>query len=497
MRPPERGRERRLCLALGLLLGGAAPRAFGGAGTTAAEFLKVENGARPAAMGGAYAAAARDLSGGLYWNPAGLGFLRGSVVEASYNSSYQDISQGYLAYGRRFEGVGGLAAGLSYLSAGSQALTESNPQGGYTLLGSFTPSAWVVSAGWGRDFLDERGAAGVVVKEIDETMWTGGQQEGNPNDGGSTVAMDLGLMARFLDRRLSVGAAYQNLGPRLRGYSLPGLLRAGLGYETGGFTGTLDILAPREDVLECRTGLEYVIQKTLAVRAGYNSALSRGADRGPRALNAGFSTGIGLRIDGFGFDYAFVPYGDLGYAHRVGVSYRWGGKAAGGGAPSAPASAAAAAQPQGAACPEEGAAAAKMSADEAEVEQRFQKIDRLIESGEQLDALRALDYSALGLAADDSRQVRYLERWGTVLYQAKSFSAAEFAYRDAVRTAARLGVAAAWVADAYAGWARCRLEEKDIQKAEEAFRQALTHCPSRRTRQAVEAELKRLSGRGD
>src|SRR5512133_2245620 len=120
----------RAALLLALLLGGAAPRARAGEGATAAEFLKVENGARPAAMGGAYAAAARDLSGGLYWNPAGLGFLDGHALEASYDSSIQGVSQGYLAYGRRVGALGGLALGLSYLDAGRQVQTEASPDGG-------------------------------------------------------------------------------------------------------------------------------------------------------------------------------------------------------------------------------------------------------------------------------------------------------------------------------------------------------------------------------
>jgi hypothetical protein len=483
----------RLTAALALLLGGAVARAHAGAGTTAAEFLRVENGARPAALGGAYAAAARDAAGGLYWNPGGLGLMRGQELSASYNAFAQGVSQGYLSYGGRFERLGGLALGLSYLDAGTQSLTEPSPDGGYRTLGSFTPSAWAVSAGWGRAFFDERLGLGAVVKELDETLWTGSGPQGDRDDGASAFALDAGVLARLLDRRLSLGLAYQNLGTRLGGYELPRQLRAGAAWESGAFTGVLDFVAPKDDGLECRFGAEYAFHKVLSLRLGFNSGLGRGDSRSSAALNSGFTTGMGLRLGSLGFDYALVPYGDLGQAHRVALSYRWGAGPAPSGERRAP-GASGDGGPMPAVCPDESARPA--TPEDEETRRRFEEIDRLVAAGKPLDTLRALEYSKLGLAVDDPRQTRYLERWGAVLYQTGNLAAAEFSYRDALRTAARLGVRGAVVAEAYAGLARCRRAAGDRAGAADMLRKALESCPSARSRGGMEAELKALEAGG-
>jgi hypothetical protein len=56
-----------------------------------------------------------------------------------------------------------------------------------------------------------------------------------------------------------------------------------------------------------------LIHPMFAVRAGYkyNSAMST---LGPLA---GLTLGGGFRYNIFSIDYAFVPYGDLGYTHRI------------------------------------------------------------------------------------------------------------------------------------------------------------------------------------
>ena len=378
-----------LVLSLSILLPGApASGNDASAGTTGAEFLKIENGVRPISMGGAYTALARDVPGGLYWNPAGLGYLKANEASASYNAFYQDIVQGYAAYGHGFEDLGGLAVGLSYMSAGRQVQTEGNPNGGYTILGSFTPSAWVMSAGYGLSFMDDRVSAGAVFKHIDESFWANSQDRSNPDDTSSSVAMDVGLMARLFDGRLAFGAAYQNLGSPMRGYSLPALLRTGLSWESGPFSASLDVLMPSDDDMGYRAGVEYVILKTLSLRAGYNSTLNRNNSGSPGALNAGLATGIGLQVAGIGFDYGFVPYGDMGYSHRIGLSYRWGqtppeGRRPAGGPQPSHTTGGTPAQGAATQCPKEAEISTlRLSADQEAARQKFLRADQLIAHGD-------------------------------------------------------------------------------------------------------------------
>lgn len=61
-------------------------------------------------------------------------------------------------------------------------------------------------------------------------------------------------------------------------------------------------------------GWEYVAFKMLALRAGYN---------GRNETDSGITAGGGIQFNNLSIDYAFVPYGDLGNAHRFSVSARF------------------------------------------------------------------------------------------------------------------------------------------------------------------------------
>jgi hypothetical protein len=53
----------------------------------------------------------------------------------------------------------------------------------------------------------------------------------------------------------------------------------------------------------------------LAIRAGYRTGSDYDGFSGLRA-------GLGITWHGIGIDYAYAPYGKLGAAHRVALSYR-------------------------------------------------------------------------------------------------------------------------------------------------------------------------------
>ena len=61
-------------------------------------------------------------------------------------------------------------------------------------------------------------------------------------------------------------------------------------------------------------GAEYMAKKTVALRLGYN---------GRNDAGTGLTLGGGLMVRRFALDYAFVPFGDLGNAHRFSFAYRW------------------------------------------------------------------------------------------------------------------------------------------------------------------------------
>ncbi len=83
------------------------------AGTTAATFLKIGVGARPSGMGEAFLAVADDVNA-VYWNPAGLAFLKRQEVTAMHSEWFQDIRYDFAAYARPLQNytLGGSLTGL-------------------------------------------------------------------------------------------------------------------------------------------------------------------------------------------------------------------------------------------------------------------------------------------------------------------------------------------------------------------------------------------------
>ena len=56
---------------------------------------------------------------------------------------------------------------------------------------------------------------------------------------------------------------------------------------------------------------------TGSLRAGYNTMLTASGPGGFR----GASAGMGIELTGFSFDYAIVPFGDLGITHQLSINY--------------------------------------------------------------------------------------------------------------------------------------------------------------------------------
>src|SRR5688572_21501094 len=120
---PHRDLVSALIAAVGLL--GLPGSLLAGSGTSGGSFLNIPVGARAVAMGEAYTALADDVSS-LYWNPAGLAFMRQSQASFMYNPSFNDLTYHNAAAGVSLEN-GGIGASASYLSYGD--IEGFNPDG--------------------------------------------------------------------------------------------------------------------------------------------------------------------------------------------------------------------------------------------------------------------------------------------------------------------------------------------------------------------------------
>lgn len=296
---------KRLSLCGVLLLAAGVARADG---TTAAPFLTLPSGARASAMGGAFTAAATDATA-VHWNPASLtaverrsaAFMHSTYIDGS---SFDDLA---LAQ----NGVWGGALGLGVRRFSFGDLDTLDSVGNKS--GSFAPSDMSISLAYARSVGGAR--LGAAVKHIQSKVV----------DSASAQALDAGLLVPgLLNGQLDLGAAFSNLGPGLtygdKAEDLPTVFRAGgLLRVNPSLALTADAVSPKGGDLFGAVGVEYgaALGKNMGwnLRAGYDG---RNADVEGAS---GFSAGFGLEFAALKVDYGFIPYGDLGTAHRVSLGY--------------------------------------------------------------------------------------------------------------------------------------------------------------------------------
>lgn len=285
-------------------------------GTTAAQFLELGVGARAVAMGEAYSAVADDASA-LYWNPAGLTGISNrsaTLMHAAYlGTSYFD----YASYGQNLGSKGAFGAGLQYFSAGG--ITQTDTTG--TDVGSFNPYDLAFSLGYayklnglGPRVLDGY-SFGLAAKFIQSKILTTAQTE----------AVDFGVLSpAYLNDRLRLAFTMTNLGGTMRfdayNENLPLNLKLGSSYKIrDGWLAAMDVDFPRGDDPYVALGTEYQLATSgpwkFAGRAGFNSQTIGSIDG-----FTGLSVGIGIGYSRLAVDYAFVPLGGVGQAHRLSLT---------------------------------------------------------------------------------------------------------------------------------------------------------------------------------
>lgn len=305
----------------------------GAAGRTSAAFLQLGSGARASGMGDAFTAVADDASA-TYWNPAGLARQSKRELLAEHALHLQGIGIERLAYAhplRRGEGLSpalGVSGAFLHLD-GIEARTGNTAQPDRTF-GASDMSAAVSYA----HPLSRRGrfssTFGVSAKLIQQRI---------DSRKASAYAFDFGVTQQVGPVRL--GAALANVGPGVKfvdeAYPLPQTVRLGAAYQPRKMPLTLAFGAdiPRhDDGVSYRLGTEYNFGDLLAFRLGYTarpgasqralkgSALGTVTD-GELAKITGLVGGVGFRLLGYGVDYAFQPYGELGNTHKVSMSARF------------------------------------------------------------------------------------------------------------------------------------------------------------------------------
>ncbi len=315
--------------ALTLILTGTSSATAGGVGTNLAAFLEVDGGVRQMGMGGAFTGLSDDAMC-VFYNPAGLRFLRGSEIHMSASSFAADISYQHMSYGFRHSALPGYF-GISWTIMQMPPFREKTEY--YDANSEFEVGALEnVDAGdmaWGGSYcwaFSEHFSVGATVKWYHLAM-ADAFAEG--------MCGDLGVLYDTPFRNLRLGAAVSNLGPSNR-WAGAGT-ESGFGddfpmpttYRAGASMRVFDVVTHRV-VLSAEykrvamganrgsVGAEYTFNRGKVCvygRAGYRV----GYDEEGLTLGGGLLFPSSKESD-VRIDYAYVDMGNLDYVQRVSVA---------------------------------------------------------------------------------------------------------------------------------------------------------------------------------
>jgi hypothetical protein len=303
-----------VCVLCGTLLGGLAALAEArGVGTSAGNFFKAGWGARPSGMGGAFVALADDTNA-LEWNPAGLSQLPPNFFNASFEHVFwfNDVEYEILSVAQYLQDTYG---------AGLQIMYRHMPDIDNDLEDQKPLRVFDVAGILGYGIQLSNFSVGLNLKFFESRLGTEdlfGQ------------AVDLGMLVFFLERKISLGLAIQNLGPDVLGDSLPLNIRGGFAYHESfgenkehGLNAALELNQPLDNKLNLLLGAEYWYLRTFGVRVGFRQQLGGNDLQSDNVANR-LTAGLSARWADLQLDYGFVPYAALGGTHRLALTVKYG-----------------------------------------------------------------------------------------------------------------------------------------------------------------------------
>lgn len=324
-----------LCLIITLLF---PLQTFGQAktGTTIGQFLLIEPSARYAGMGNAGVASFDEIAAS-YYNPAAIGRLQGYGFQFTHSLWLADITYNYATALVQAGELGNLFFNVTALNSGEiDVRTVEQPLGTGE---RYSVSNIALGLGYGRKLTD-RFSMGLQINYIQETIW---------HSSLSTFSISVGTMFDLIQNGLRIGASISNYGlpahysgrdlriqydkdPNRSGdnsslpgevftddFPLPVMFRVGLTWpyqisENNQFQLAITAFHPSDNTESVSIGAEWLVMKSLALRAGYQNLFLEDSEVG---LTLG--TGLQLSVAGylFNLDYAWADHGRLLNAQRI------------------------------------------------------------------------------------------------------------------------------------------------------------------------------------
>lgn len=204
-----------------------------------AVWLLINPGARYCGMGEAGAGFTDDAYA-TYYNPAGLGFLRGREAGLTHTNWLPNLASDmyyeFLSYRQFLKDIGTLGGNIILMNLGEQARMDE--RGNY--LGNFSSYMMAVTASYGTA-LTRNSSLGVNVKMVHQHLTDRGAGHEKGKGTSTNFCFDVGyLKKQFLLRNLTMGATIANIGPKIafidvsQADPMPTNLKFGLSYSFGG-----------------------------------------------------------------------------------------------------------------------------------------------------------------------------------------------------------------------------------------------------------------------
>ncbi|MCX5781886.1 MAG: PorV/PorQ family protein [Elusimicrobia bacterium] len=277
-------------------------------GTSGAQFLKLGAGARASAMGDAFSAIAED-STAIYWNPAGLAKMEKRSLSLMHSIWFDNMYYDWASFAINTN-FGTLGIGAQYFSYGS--IKKIDAFG--TQISEFDPSDLAVNLSYAKELLGI--CLGLNAKYISSKI----------ENTATAYAFDFGTRFNLTENNFPIAIVAQNIGTKLKYVedeeNLPLNFRLGCGFRfSSEWLIALDINSPVDNEINVCSGVEYKHETDddvfISVRAGYNTKT-----KDLPGLK-GITAGLGYTFHEYTFDYAFVPFGDFGTIHKLGLSIRF------------------------------------------------------------------------------------------------------------------------------------------------------------------------------
>jgi hypothetical protein len=316
-------------------------------GESAVPFLLIGPNSRNAAIGETGTGLINDASA-MHWNPAGLGFQKGTEISVTHSPWLPGLGLGDLFYDylsgkyhiKKLNGTIGVS--ITYLNIGKIIRTDEFGNE----IGSYQAFDGALAVGYGTKVTRDLGV-GIVTRFIYSKLAVG--NVGGEKGTGTAYDLSFDISAlwrpsktkiKFINDRLGVGINFSNIGPKVtyvdaaQADPLPSNLRLGFGYdvyksEFNYLTVSLDfakLIVKRRDngqsdplykaigtawgggfseimkSFQTSVGAEYWYgnPKLIALRGGY---FYEDPDHGRRKY---ITLGAGLRYSLYGFDFSYI-----------------------------------------------------------------------------------------------------------------------------------------------------------------------------------------------